>query len=205
MGRKRDLTDDEMAKIVNWLSEGYKTIEIAKMVSRDHCTIKRFVSVSLQGRQKNVEKKIRKLTTRDLRRIKQEVSRNPLASRAIIFKNCNLPGLCRSTRCKVLCMIGKVRKAENQPPLNNKHKQKRQEWGKTLHEDRFFKGVVDGWDESDTGWTWWVGPWLDCWPTSHTSSTETPARWGRDNDMGWYYRQWIGWTISSGRWIENEL
>lgn len=47
MGRKRDLTDDEMAKIVNWLSEGYKTIEIAKMLSRDHCTIKRFVSVSL--------------------------------------------------------------------------------------------------------------------------------------------------------------
>lgn len=49
MEQKRDLIDDEMEKIVNWLSEKYQTIEIAKMLSQDHCTVKRFLSMSRQG------------------------------------------------------------------------------------------------------------------------------------------------------------
>ena len=44
MGKKKDLTQDEKKKIVSRLAEGRKSLEIAKELSRDHRTIKRFVT-----------------------------------------------------------------------------------------------------------------------------------------------------------------
>ena len=58
-----------------------------------------------------LRKKRRKLTAKDLRRIKRESTRNPLSSSAVIFQNCNLPGVPRSTRCSVLRDMAKERKA----------------------------------------------------------------------------------------------
>ncbi|KAA8586919.1 hypothetical protein FQN60_000755, partial [Etheostoma spectabile] len=52
MGKKRDLTDSEKSKIVKCLSEGCSTLEVAKILRRDHRTIKRFVANSQQGRKK---------------------------------------------------------------------------------------------------------------------------------------------------------
>uniref|UniRef100_A0A8C5M6L0 Spermatosis associated 17 n=1 Tax=Leptobrachium leishanense TaxID=445787 RepID=A0A8C5M6L0_9ANUR len=46
-----------------------------------------------QGCKKRVEKKRCKLTAKELRRIKCEATRNPLSSSAVIFQNCNLPGV----------------------------------------------------------------------------------------------------------------
>ena len=60
MGQKRDLTDAEKAKIVKSLSEGCSTLEISKILGRDHETIKRFVANSKQGCNKHVKKKRRK-------------------------------------------------------------------------------------------------------------------------------------------------
>jgi len=57
MGQKRDLTDLEKSKIVKSLSEGCSTLEIAKILGRDHRTIKRFVAKPQQSRKKRVEKK----------------------------------------------------------------------------------------------------------------------------------------------------
>ena len=59
-----------------------------------------------------LRKKRRTLTAKDLRRIKHKATRNPLSSSAVIFQNCNLPGVPRSTRCSVLRDMAKVRKAE---------------------------------------------------------------------------------------------
>ena len=112
MGQKRDLTDSEKSKMVKRFLEGRSTLEIAKILGRDHRTIKRFVANSQQGRKKRVEKKRRTLIAKDLRRIKREATRNPFSSSAVIFQNCNLPGVSRSTRCSVLRDMAKVRKAE---------------------------------------------------------------------------------------------
>ena len=91
--------------------------EIVKIFGRDHRTIKRFVANSgargkSESHKKRVEKKRRKLTAKDLRRIKREATRNLLSSSAVIFQNCNLPGVPRSTRCSVLRDMDNVRKAE---------------------------------------------------------------------------------------------
>ena len=139
MGQKRDLTDSERSKIVKSLSEGCSTLEIAKILGRDHRTIKRFVANSQQCRKKRGEKKRRKLTAKDLRRIKHKATRNPLSSSAVIFQNCNLPGVPRSTRCSVLRDMAKVRKAETRPPLNKTHKLKRQDWAKKYLKTDFSK------------------------------------------------------------------
>ena len=119
MGQKRDLTDSEKSKIVKSISEGCSTLEIAEILGRDHRTIKRFVANSQQGRKNHVEKKICKLTAKYLRRIKHEATRNPLSSSAVIFQNCNLPGVPRSTRCSVLRDMAKVRKAETRGWISN--------------------------------------------------------------------------------------
>jgi len=115
-------SDSEKSKIVKRLSEGCSTLEIAKILGHDHRTIKCFVANSQQSHKKRVEKKRRKLTAKDLRRIKREAIRNPLSSSAVIFQNCNLPGVPRSTRCSVLRDMAKVRRAETRPPLNKTHK-----------------------------------------------------------------------------------
>lgn len=62
------------------LSEGCRTLQNAKLMRRDHWTIKLFVANAQQGCKKGVEKKRHKLTVRDLRQIKIKS----------IFQNCNL-------------------------------------------------------------------------------------------------------------------
>ncbi|CAL9698388.1 unnamed protein product [Knipowitschia caucasica] len=153
MGQKRDLTDSEKSKIVKCLAEGCSTPEISKILSRDHRTIKRFVANSQQGRKKRVETKRCKVTAIDMRRIKREATRNPLSSSAVIFQNCNLPGVSRSTRCSVLRDMTKVRKAEKRPPLNKTHEIKRQDWAKKYLKMDFsnvlwtdeMRVTLDGW------------------------------------------------------------
>ena len=153
MGQKSDLTDSEKSKIVKRLSEGCSTLEIAKILGRDHRTIKRFVANSQQGRKKRISKKSRKLTAKDLRRNKREATRNPLSSSAAIFRNGNLPGVPRSTRCSVLRDMAKVREAGTRPPLNKTHKFKRQELAKKYLKADFSKvlwtdemrATLDGW------------------------------------------------------------
>lgn len=160
MGQKRDLTDSEKSKIVKCLSEGCNSLEIAKILGRDHRTIKRFAANSQQGRKKRAEKGRRKLTANDLRRIKREASRKPLSSSSAIFRNCNLSGVCRSTRCSVLRDMAKIKKAQSRPPLTKKHKLKRQDWAKKYLKTDFsrvlwtdeMRVTLDGPDGWARGW-----------------------------------------------------
>ena len=139
MGQKRDLTDFEKSKIVRCLSEGCSSVEIAKLLKRDHRTIKRFLANSQQGRKKRVEKRRRKITPHELRRIKREAARKPLATSRAIFQSCNMSEVPRSTRCSILRDLAKVRKAEKRPPLNKTHKTKRQDWAKKYLKTDFSK------------------------------------------------------------------
>ncbi|KAI3371517.1 hypothetical protein L3Q82_024104 [Scortum barcoo] len=85
MGQKRDLTDSEKSKT---LSEGCSTLEIAKILGRHHRTIKCFVANTQKGCKKRVYERNVKLPG-----TKREATRNPLSSSAVIFQNCNLPGV----------------------------------------------------------------------------------------------------------------
>lgn len=139
MGQKRDLTDSEKSKIVRCLAEGCSTLKIAKLLRRDHRTIKRFIQNSQQGRKKRVEKPRRKITAHELRKIKRETAKMPFATSLAIFQSCNITGVPRSTRCAILRDMAKVRKAEKRPPLNKIHKIKRQDWAKKYHKTDFSK------------------------------------------------------------------
>ena len=74
------------SKIVKCLSDGCNTLEIAKLLRRNHRTIKRFVAYSWQGCKKHMEKKRRKVTVKNLSRIKCEDTRNSLFTSATIFQ-----------------------------------------------------------------------------------------------------------------------
>jgi len=52
MGKKSDLKQEEKTQIVEKLSEGQSTLEIAKLLHRDHRTIKTFVRNSEARRKK---------------------------------------------------------------------------------------------------------------------------------------------------------
>lgn len=108
-------------------------------MGRDHRTIKCFVANSKQGRKKRIKKKRRKLSAKDLRRIKREDTRNPLSYTAAMFQNCNLPRVSRSTRCSVLRDMAKARKAETPPSLNKTCKLKCQDLAKKYLKTNFLK------------------------------------------------------------------
>lgn len=77
MGQKMDLTGSEKSKIVRYLAEGCSSLKIAKLLKRDHRTIKRFIQNSQQGRKKRVEKPRRKITARELRKVKRAAAKMP--------------------------------------------------------------------------------------------------------------------------------
>ena len=60
--------------------------------------------------------------------LKREMACNPLSSSAALFKAAGIGEVPRTTRCRILQMIGKVKKAKKRPPLNSKHREKRMEW-----------------------------------------------------------------------------
>ncbi|CAJ0928030.1 unnamed protein product [Ranitomeya imitator] len=99
MRQKRDLMGSEKSTIVRCLAEGCSSLEIAKLLKRDHRTIKRFMANSQQGRKKRVGQKRRKITAHELRKIKREAAKMPFATSFAIFQSCNVTGVTKSTRC----------------------------------------------------------------------------------------------------------
>ncbi|CAJ0926660.1 unnamed protein product [Ranitomeya imitator] len=108
MGQKRDLTGSEKSTIVRCLAEGCSSLEIAKLLKRDHRTIKHFMANSQQVRKKHVNQKRCKITAHELRKIKREAAKMPFATSVAIFQNCNVTGVSKSTRCAILRDMAKV-------------------------------------------------------------------------------------------------
>ncbi|CAJ0917311.1 unnamed protein product [Ranitomeya imitator] len=78
--------------------QGGSSVEIAKLLKRDHQTIKRFMANSQQGRKKRVGQKRCKITAHELRKIKREAAKMPFATGFAIFQSCNVTGVTKSTR-----------------------------------------------------------------------------------------------------------
>ena len=113
------------------------------------------------GRKKCHQAPLRKLTPRDVTSVKLEMARKPLSSSAEIFEAAGLDDVPKSTRCRILRGIGKVKKVKTRPPINKKHKEQRLEWSRKYMKTDFSKvlwtdemrGTLDGPDG-------WMGSWL---------------------------------------------
>ena len=124
MGKKRDLQPAEKTTIVQQLAEGMSTLQIVRNLGRDHRSVKKFVADSQRGRKKREEKEFRKLSERDIRKLKLTAARKKIGTSAQIFEAAAVPSISRTTRCKVLSTFAKNRKAPSRPPLNKNTKRR---------------------------------------------------------------------------------
>lgn len=163
MGRKKDLSQQEKAKIHTLFSEGNDTLEIAKKLGRDHRTVQKYFNEGKLKRNKRKKEKNggrRTLSDRELRQIKLELARNQHASSQVIFQRAGLPDIPKTTRNRVLKSMGKVKKPLITCPLTYNHKLKRLEWVvkylKTDFSQVFFtdecRATLDGPDGWASGW-----------------------------------------------------
>ena len=98
MGKKKDLTDADRLKITSMLGHGKSTLEIAKNMNRDHRTMKRFM-VSCQTTRKTLKRwHSRKLSSRDIRKLKVEMVKTPHATSKSIFDNAGVPKMAKTAR-----------------------------------------------------------------------------------------------------------
>ena len=98
MARKKELTLEEKNKIIQKLAQGMSTLKISKELGRDHRTIKKITEFGIQPRKKRNQSEFKRLTARDLSRIKHQVVETPNVSSKSIFDACKIKNIPRTTR-----------------------------------------------------------------------------------------------------------
>lgn len=162
MARKKELNIEEKNKIIQKLAQGMSTLEISKEIGRDHRTIKKIAELGIQPRKKRNQSEFRKLTTRDLSRIKRQVVKTPNVSSKSIFDACGIENVPRTTRCKVLKKFATVKNRVTGQFLSKKHKEARLNWAKKYIKTNFAKVIftdesrvtLDGPDGWTRGWVY---------------------------------------------------
>ena len=160
MGKKTDLTDVDRLKITSMLGNGKSTLEIAKIRSRYHRTVKKFVLSRHSMRKTPQRGHLRRLSPKDIRKLKIEMAKAPQATSKTIFDSAGGPQMAKTARCQTLKCLAKVRKPIKQPPLSQRHKTKRLEWArrymKTDFQNVLFtdecRATLDGPDGWSSGW-----------------------------------------------------
>ena len=104
---------------------GQKSLDIAKELSRNHRTMRKFLFDSNAQRTRSDKGKSRNVTLREMTRFKRAADKKPLASSRNIFEQAGVSGVHRVSRSRYLQNIAKVIKSVIQPPLTAKHKSKR--------------------------------------------------------------------------------
>lgn len=85
MGKKKDLNIKENQKFVSSLAKGESTLEISKMLQRDHRTVKAAVKDVTKKRRRTKGRGFRNVTATDTRKLKQIVMKEPLLSSSEVF------------------------------------------------------------------------------------------------------------------------
>ena len=138
MGRGRDLNALEKSKILRLLRKGVANVEIAKEIGRHPRTISRFIASDQTGRKPRCSLSRTILTQRQTTNLKREMVKNPMSSSGDIFTAAGMPSIPRSTRCRILRGIGKVKKAQITPPVTKRHQERRLEWAR-----KYMKTALD--------------------------------------------------------------
>ena len=124
MGKKKDISAAEKCQM-QCLGKGMKTLDISRQLKRDHRTVKRFVADS-EHRRVHADKVImRKISARQIHRIKTSAAKMPLQSSKQVFEAAGASGVPQTSRCRILQRLTVVQKPTIRPPLTNAHKQKR--------------------------------------------------------------------------------
>ena len=117
--------------------------------------------VSGHSRRKTPQRRhLRKLSPRDIRKLKIEMAKAPHATSKTIFDSAGVPKMAKTARCQTLKSLAKVRKPIKQPPLSKRHKTKRLEWArrymKTDFQNVLFtdecRATLDGPDDWSSDW-----------------------------------------------------
>ena len=160
MGKRAGLNDAARARITSLLGEGRSTLEISRIMGRDHRTIKSFVFSGKTARKTPERSHLKKLSPRELRNLKREMAKNPNATSKSIFDAAAAPKVGKTTRCKALQSIGRVKSPIKRPLLSKAHKAKRVEWAVRYHKVNFSnviftdecRATLDGPDGWARGW-----------------------------------------------------
>ena len=89
MGKKKDFTEDKKNQIIKYMSENLSTIEIAKIINRYHPTGKNFYKEVLAKWKRLDKGEISGSFSKNIHKIKKEVSINPHATSKAIFEAAN--------------------------------------------------------------------------------------------------------------------
>ena len=92
--------------------------------------------------------------------MKKSLVQNQLATSRALFNEANIPVLSRTTRCKTLRIIAKLRKPIKQQPLSKRHTDDRVKWAMSYLKTNFIKVIftvecratLDGPDGMSRGW-----------------------------------------------------
>ena len=84
MGKKKDLNIKENQKFVSSLAKGESTLEISKMLQRDHRTVKAAVK-DVTKKRRTKGRGFRNVTATDTGKLKQIVMKEPLLSSSEVF------------------------------------------------------------------------------------------------------------------------
>ncbi|KAK3512212.1 hypothetical protein QTP70_001115 [Hemibagrus guttatus] len=161
MGKKKDLSSAEKRDIVEYLGQGMKTLDISRKLKRDHRTIKRFVADSEHTRIRADKGTMRKVSARQIHRIKRAAVKMPLQSSKQVFETAGASGVPRTSRCRILQRLAVMHKPSIRLPLTNGHKQKRLQWAQKYMKTDFQTVLfTDECRANLDGPDGWSGVWL---------------------------------------------
>lgn len=160
MGKKKELSRDEMDRIRILMGQGKTTLEISKLIGRDHRTVKRYVVDGVSKRKPYPKRASKRFSSQDLRAIRRSVLKTPYSTSKHIFESAGLMNIPKSTRNFMLKKLADVKKQPKRPPLTTLHMKKRVEWATTYMKTDFSKVIftdesratLDGPDGWASGW-----------------------------------------------------